>query len=252
MSIQHSSAVWTASVGDPVAKLVLLKLADNANSEGRCWPSIARICAETELSERTVQRKMSMLESAGLIERNRGKNCCDYVLRLEKLNDRLPDSHHVTVTPRQADTPSHSHPYPVTVTPLPRHSDSCLTREPSMNRHRTTEERSESDREKAEQALQILNAYPRKEKFANALSIVRKDLEEGIDFNEMLKSTIAIAKVLRSLPSGAGNRYVPGAESFFRDKRWQDDPETFRRAGENFNEPAPKKKTGFTSSDVGI
>ena len=86
MSVHYSSSVWSADIGDPVAKLVLLKLADNANDSGACWPSIATVCRETGLSERTVQRKMAYLEEHGFLKRNRGKNCCDYRLNSDKLN----------------------------------------------------------------------------------------------------------------------------------------------------------------------
>lgn len=48
----------------------------------------------------------------------------------------------------------------------------------------------------------------------------------------MLAGTKAAAAIIRTLPSGASNRYVPGAEAFFRAKRWADDPETLRRQGD--------------------
>ena len=85
MSVLYSSAVWSANIGDPVAKLVLLKLADNANDEGRCWPSVANISAETELCERTIQTKIRAMEKLGVITASRGMNCADYSLKLDVL-----------------------------------------------------------------------------------------------------------------------------------------------------------------------
>ncbi|MFK5284302.1 hypothetical protein ACI3PL_32450, partial [Lacticaseibacillus paracasei] len=68
-------------------------------------------------------------------------------------------------------------------------------------------------------------------KTAEALAIVAKSLADGDDFEAMLAGTRAAAAVIRTLPSGHLNRYVPSAESFFQHKRWKDDPETLRRQG---------------------
>jgi len=54
--------------GSPAAKLVLVKLADNANEEGLCWPSVGLIVRHTELSERTVREHLRGLAENGLVE----------------------------------------------------------------------------------------------------------------------------------------------------------------------------------------
>ena len=59
-----------------MAKLVLLKLADHADENGECFPSIERIATDTEMNERSVRRHLEALEAAGLIDRRtrgRGK-----------------------------------------------------------------------------------------------------------------------------------------------------------------------------------
>lgn len=53
--------------GSPTSKLVLVKLADNANEEGLCWPSMKKLVAHTELSERAVRKHLLILEKMGLI-----------------------------------------------------------------------------------------------------------------------------------------------------------------------------------------
>lgn len=82
-----------------------------------------------------------------------------------------------------------------------------------------------------EKARQIVDAYPRREKVAECLSIVSKHLDEGEDFEAMLSGTKACAAVIRTLPSAHLNRYVPSAGAFFLGKRWKDDPETMKRQG---------------------
>jgi DNA-binding transcriptional ArsR family regulator len=57
--------------GSPAAKLVLVKLADNANEDGFCFPSVALIVEHTELSDRTVRQHLRQLDAAGLIRINR-------------------------------------------------------------------------------------------------------------------------------------------------------------------------------------
>lgn len=71
------NAVWHSQLPKSVSKnkratvkIVLLKLADNANDNGKCWPSMARIAHETELSERSVVRAMDDLKESNLIHVN--------------------------------------------------------------------------------------------------------------------------------------------------------------------------------------
>lgn len=54
-------------VMEPSAKAVLISLADQANDEGYCWPSVGTIATRTCLSERTVRRALRELEDNGLL-----------------------------------------------------------------------------------------------------------------------------------------------------------------------------------------
>ena len=56
------------TTGSPAAKLVLVKLADNANEDGFCWPSVALIVRHTELAQSTVYKHLTDLEARGLLE----------------------------------------------------------------------------------------------------------------------------------------------------------------------------------------
>ena len=50
MSFALMGAVYHTDVGDALAKLVLLVIAEHANTEsGECWPSITRIQKVTHL-----------------------------------------------------------------------------------------------------------------------------------------------------------------------------------------------------------
>ncbi len=76
MSIRIMNLVWEYDLSGVVtgknnlpAKLILLKLADNASDEGYCFPSIGRIAHECSCSRSTVYRILGMLESGKLIKR---------------------------------------------------------------------------------------------------------------------------------------------------------------------------------------
>ena len=59
-----------SKIGDPLAKLLLIALADRADKDtGQCWPSIARLCEDTEMSRASVTRRLIKLEEKGLIKR---------------------------------------------------------------------------------------------------------------------------------------------------------------------------------------
>jgi hypothetical protein len=60
------AACWPLQVS-PTAKSVLMSLADNANDNGVCWPSIPTICRRTCLCRRSVIRALQTLEDGGII-----------------------------------------------------------------------------------------------------------------------------------------------------------------------------------------
>ena len=60
---------WAAIVGDHTDKLVLLALADNANDQGECYPSLTNIATRCEMHRTTVVRSIQALEAAGHVSR---------------------------------------------------------------------------------------------------------------------------------------------------------------------------------------
>ncbi len=76
MSIRLMTAVWNTTLADS-EKLVLLALADCANDEGGCWPSMATIAKKCSKSDRTVQASIKTLVIKGHLTRTEkpGKGC---------------------------------------------------------------------------------------------------------------------------------------------------------------------------------
>jgi len=105
MSIHMTSQAWKTPVGSLAAKLVLLKIADNASDDGRAWPHIETIAAETGLARSSVFRALDELEKSGIVERHRGRN--EVIYQIQK-------SHHETSrspTVRPLEVPPSDLPY---------------------------------------------------------------------------------------------------------------------------------------------
>lgn len=62
------SACWPLQGMSPAQKAVLVSLADNANDEGVCWPSISTIGMRTCLSERAVRNALRWLEESDVLK----------------------------------------------------------------------------------------------------------------------------------------------------------------------------------------
>lgn len=73
MSVQAITWALDQRTGKPSGKLLLLALANYANSAGECWPSLQTLMADTELSRRTVIHWIGELERCGLVAVRRRK-----------------------------------------------------------------------------------------------------------------------------------------------------------------------------------
>ena len=114
MSVKVMTIAWGIEGLDPTQKLVLLKLADNANeTDYVAFPSISTIAKQAGCSTRTVQRHLANLEQRGLIRRKnqfagngRQKVNLYYVLHpdLVGCQNDTPDTH-VTPEGDTHDTP---------------------------------------------------------------------------------------------------------------------------------------------------
>lgn len=69
MSMGLMVAAMKIRVGNPLRKLVLLKLADNASDLGECWPSYQHIADQCEISKRSVMNHITALCDAGLLRK---------------------------------------------------------------------------------------------------------------------------------------------------------------------------------------
>lgn len=82
-------------VGNPLRKLVLIKLADNANDKGECWPSYQHIADQCEISRRSAMEHIDKLEVMGFLRKEfrvggvKGNKSNLYILLLSGAGDSL-------------------------------------------------------------------------------------------------------------------------------------------------------------------
>lgn len=96
MSMNLMAKAMSIKVGNPLRKLVLIKLADNANDNGECWPSYQHIADHCECSKSAVKDHISALIKLGLMSKenrvgnNNGKGNTSNVYRLNLTKTPVP------------------------------------------------------------------------------------------------------------------------------------------------------------------
>ena len=88
MSMELMVKAMKTKVGNPLRKLVLLKLADNANDQGECWPSYQYIADQCEISKRSAMNHIEALLDAGFLTKTvrkgvKGNSSNVYLLNLD-------------------------------------------------------------------------------------------------------------------------------------------------------------------------
>lgn len=124
MSMMMMAQAFKKKVGNPARKLVLLKLADNANDQGECWPSYGHIASECEMGRSTVKAHIKRLAEDGYLliqERKNGERQSSNMYKLtldqgqevKRTKPRRPSGgRKPTITPGQPLTPVNRWPTP--------------------------------------------------------------------------------------------------------------------------------------------
>ncbi|EJY6173490.1 helix-turn-helix domain-containing protein [Pseudomonas aeruginosa] len=166
MSTIIMSACWPLQGLTPAQKAVLISLADNANDEGVCWPSVAKIAERTCLSERAVQQAIKVLNEckALSIEARQGRST---MFTVTPAAFAPPQKVH----PRRKCTPAASAPTPADAAPPPPQdmhptpADAAPrtviepTREPSGNLLPADSGQPDAERDRQQACRAIWSAY---------------------------------------------------------------------------------------------
>nr|WP_275660064.1 helix-turn-helix domain-containing protein [Providencia huaxiensis] len=98
-------------VGNPSRKLVLIKLADNANDKGECFPSYQHVADQCEISRRSVINHIDALCEQGLVRKvyrsgEKGNSSNVYILNLDGAKISPPSEKSAPEVVKQFHQPS--------------------------------------------------------------------------------------------------------------------------------------------------
>jgi len=195
MSLRALTWAWEQELTNPSEKLVLLAIADHANDDGMCWPSMSHVAERCLLSTRQIQRITEQLVDYGLVTRERRKRpdgtlgTYTYTLNIHR-------------TPMSGPT---GHPRPVVHrTPVS-----------AQNRHNRTV--IESTHDHFDRFWQL---YPRK--------IAKQKCSRWWQRNADMVSPVILTGIQRWADywqqSNTETRYIPHPYTWLTQERWYDDP----------------------------
>jgi len=207
MSIRIMSAVWAVSEASKTELLCLLALADHANDDGYCWPSVKTVARKCRISERQCQRLLATLESKGDFARQ------DRIgTTIFQLSDRF-------VKCRGGDTH-------VTggVTPMSPGGDIAMSPESSRNHQ---EKPSEDILLNSQLCEKLYSLYPRHIGRANALRAISQALKK-VSAADLLAAVERYAAAVKTWPD-KDRAFVPHPATWFNQERWLDDRKEWQR-----------------------
>lgn len=212
MSMDLMVKAMKTKVGNPLRKLVLVKLADNASDQGECWPSYQHIADQCEIDRSTVRKHIKQLEAQGLLrienrEGPKGNSTNLYFLNLWAVGQKStpvgPESTGVGAQPTGGVGPestrtSHSS------EPVKEPKTLCT-----------------SEVELAEAFEVFWKLYPNKKAKANARKAWDK-LKPSTELRQTLMTALGSHRLSRDWTKDDG-QYVPMASTWLNGERWHDE-----------------------------
>jgi len=136
----------------PTPKSVLISLADNANDQGFCWPSISTICDRTCFSKRAVIDAIAWLEQQGILaaDRTNGRHTT-YVVTPSDYVEPVQQAHQCVSRTGAADASE-----PVQQAHQPVHLPHQPVQQPHTNHQEPSRTVKKSNRQKDADAIQVV------------------------------------------------------------------------------------------------
>lgn len=216
--------VWSLDLPDS-DKIVLLALADCANDEGHCWPSVRSLMAKCSKSDRTIQAAIKRLVDAGHLTRREviGKGC-NYTVHPRR--DGAPEN----ASPRNSFPPKGTAGTPEAASDKPSRT---INSETKVSSERVIEAWNEMAKTTGLSAVQVLDASRRQ-------SLRLRLKEHGID---------VLLGAIRSIGSS------PWLRGEGRETNWRPDfdfflsPSKLRRVIEGFYGASEESQAPQTDAD---
>lgn len=211
MSMESMVKAMKTKVGNPLRKLVLIKLADNANDQGECWPSYQHIADQCEIGRSTVKVHIRELEKAGFLRREyrrKGELNQSNLFHLSLDGGAAPD-----LGGGVADNPPGAAANPgggAGAAPRTSHSSEPVTEPKPMCVSRSMEGFD-----------QFWKLYPRKANKAQAGKAWKKLAVTPDLLNLMLTALAKQATSIDWLKSGG--QYIPHPSTWLNSRRWEDE-----------------------------
>jgi hypothetical protein len=246
MSNRHVDAAWETETGSPVAKLLLVALADHADASGKCFPSIARLVERTELSRTAVITGLKSLESSGLVtvQRTFGRGS-NYIVNQCATRTGTGDAPvretHPTSAPDVPPPVRETHrtgtgDAPVTLSNPQLNPQVTLTPSPSPRESVLSLEGETMTKTPPVTVDDIYAAYPRKVGKTKAVIEICRAFKK-IPAADLLAAVKRYAAAERA--AGTEKRFIPHPERWFKKERWNDE-----------DLPQPQPRNGTPASEL--
>lgn len=233
MSNRAITWAYAQKTGTPGRKLVLLKLADQANDDGYCWPSKQTIADDCEMNAKSVQRILRDLENElGLITiEARGRQHTGfslsngYYLNMSEGGTEdapHPDKGEPRVPQGEPEVPQGEPTMPTGGTEgAPLKNPQSTLNEPSK------------EPTAAEFFTEFWSAYPKRQGKVQALKAM-KSLNPDSDLRDTIMQDLAARKERRAELDRRGIWYPawPNASTWINNRRWEDDLDALPESGE--------------------
>ncbi|QHC93847.1 replication protein [Pseudomonas sp. R84] len=212
MSMNLMVKALETKVGNPLRKLVLIKLADNASDIGECWPSYQHIADQCEIDRSTVRKHIKQLEAQGLLrienrEGPKGNSTNLYFLNLWAVGQKS----------------THVGPESTGVGPQPTGGVGPESTRTSHSSEPVKEPKTlcTSEVELAEAFEVFWKLYPNKKAKANARKAWDK-LKPSTELRQTLMTALGSHRLSRDWTKDDG-QYVPMASTWLNGERWHDE-----------------------------
>lgn len=212
MSMNLMVKALETKVGNPLRKLVLIKLADNASDIGECWPSYQHIADQCEIDRSTVRKHIKQLEAQGLLrienrEGPKGNSTNLYFLNLWAVGQKS-----TPVGPKSTG-----------VGPQPTGGVGPESTRTSHSSEPVKEPKTlcTSEVELAEAFEVFWKLYPNKKAKANARKAWDK-LKPSTELRQTLMTALGSHRLSRDWTKDDG-QYVPMASTWLNGERWHDE-----------------------------
>jgi len=200
MSLKYMIQALDTKVGNSTRKLVLLKLADQANDDGICWPSHKTIATAVECDPSTVKRHLKSLQDDGIIS--------------VKKRTRTNGSDTSNVYQLNICEPGGVQNEPGGVQNELGGGAECPTQNLSIEPKKDTN----VSKKKDEDIEKVYHEYPKHVAKGQALKAIRSALKK-VDIDTLIQATKEFAESQK----GRTKKYIPNPATWYNAERWLDD-----------------------------